>query len=97
MELKILHIQIYLYFYYLHLNDMANVILQKQTEQKKNKHLFFILFWNSLKTDNLAASYCLVMFVNYRDRFNVPFILKGILYSRNLCSPLLSSSTLFCR
>ena len=45
MELRILHIQEYLHFYYLYLNDMVNDILQEQTEQKEKKHLFLFPLW----------------------------------------------------
>ena len=40
MELKILNMQEHYHFYYFYLNDMANDIFHKQTEQKEKKHLF---------------------------------------------------------
>ena len=40
MELKILNMQEHLHLYYFYLNDMANDIFHKQTEQKKEGSIF---------------------------------------------------------
>ena len=45
MEVKVLHIQEYLHFYYLYLNKVPNDAHQKQNEQKEKKHLFLFPLW----------------------------------------------------
>ena len=45
MELKILHLQEYLHFYYQCLIDIVDDILKEQTEQKEKKHLFLLQPW----------------------------------------------------
>ena len=46
MKLRILHIQEYLHFYYLYLNDMVNDILEEQTEHLKDLiEVFQKLVW----------------------------------------------------